>query len=69
MLARPVALCRRARLRRWCSCPYTVPHLSYILRLTTVRKWITDGRVGREEQRDASGGLTTRCASVAFAAR
>ena len=39
------------------------------LRLTTVRKWITDGRVVREEQRDASGGLTTRRASVAFAAR
>ena len=40
-----------------------------ILRLTTVRKWITDGRVVREEQRDTSGGLTTRRASVAFAAR
>ena len=40
-----------------------------IFRLTIVRKWITDGRVGREEQRDASGGLTIRCASVAFAAR
>ena len=39
------------------------------LRLTAVRKWITDGRVVREEQRDASGGLTIRCASVAFAAR
>ena len=38
-------------------------------RLTTVRKWITDGRVVREEQRDTSGGLTTRRASVAFAAR
>ena len=33
------------------------------------RPRITDGRVGREEQRDASGGLTTRRASVAFAAR
>ena len=26
-----------------------------ILRLTTVRKWITDERVVREEQRDAGG--------------
>ena len=25
------------------------------LRLTVVRKWITDGRVVREEQRDAGG--------------
>ena len=40
-----------------------------VLRLTTVRKWITDGRVVREEQRDASGGLTTLRVIGAFAAR